>query len=144
MVLPLFLAAAAIASIISSQAAKLSERQIIVLERSLKNAKKAELRYYTKLALNSIQRKYATASESDISAKEEVKTILSELSYGPDGYFFVYDYAGNNIVHPRQDYRVGKNWWDLQDPDGNFVIRDLIDRDANEQSTSFCSFIVDG
>ncbi len=33
---------------------------------------------------------------------EKVRAILTSLDYGRDGYFFVYDYSGNNVVHPRQ------------------------------------------
>ena len=48
------------------------------------------------------------------------------MAYGEDGYFFVYDQHGTNLVHPRLPELVGKNWWNLQDPNGDFVIRNLL------------------
>ncbi|HHK74303.1 MAG TPA: histidine kinase [Rhizobiales bacterium] len=124
--LPLVLAMLAIGGLIMEQSKNLSARQIATLERSLLEAKKAELRYYIALALNSIEHIYRHAGPDDEAAKRRARVILNDLSYGPDGYFFVYDYDGNNLVHPRQSFRVGKNWWKLKDAEGNLVIQNLI------------------
>jgi len=129
-VLPLILAMLGIGALIYNQSNQLSRQQTASFERGLIDAKKAELRYYSAFAKNTIANIYHSAQSADkaasLIAKEKVKQILTDLSYGPDGYFFVYDYKGNNIVHPRQNFRIGKNWLDLQDNQGNFVIRDLI------------------
>lgn len=124
--IPLILAILAITGLVTSQSRELAQQGIIAFESNLLEAKRAELRNYTNLALSSIDHIYHNATPSDLDAQAEVTEILAELSYGEDGYFFVYDFAGNSIVHPRQPYRVGKNWIGLKDPDGNFVIRDLI------------------
>jgi two-component system NarL family sensor kinase len=58
---------------------------------------------------------------------EAAKSILQTMNYGHDGYFFVYDLAGNNLVHPRQPELVGRNLWDLTDPQGRRVIQSLLD-----------------
>ncbi len=126
-ILPLFLAVLGIGALIFNQSTQLSKQQTASFEQGLINAKKAELRYYTAFASSSISNIYHSASSDDAVAKEKIKKILNDLSYGPDGYFFVYDYQGNNLVHPRQSFRIGKNWIDLKDRQGNFVIRDLID-----------------
>ncbi len=124
--LPLIFAVLAIGFLIIDQSKSLSREQIAMLERSLLEAKKAELRSYMALALNSIDHIYKNAAKDDKKAKARAKIILNDLSYGPDGYFFVYDYDGNNLVHPRQSFRVGKNWWKLKDLKGNLVIQNLI------------------
>ena len=129
-ILPLVLAMLGIGALIFNQSNQLSRQQTASFERGLIDAKKAELRYYTAFAKNTISNIYHSASPNDpiatMIAKQKVKQILTDLSYGPDGYFFVYDYQGNNIVHPRQSFRIGKNWFDLKDNQGNYVIRDLI------------------
>ena len=48
------------------------------------------------------------------------------LYNGDDGYFFMYDKDGLNIVHPKEPYRVGKTWWDMEDNAGNKVIQELL------------------
>ncbi len=125
-VLPLLLAVIGIGLIISNKSQELSKQQSANLEQSLIEAKKAELKYYTAFAKNSISSIYHSSGPANQQAKEQAKAMLRALSYGPDGYFFVYDYNGKSIVHPRQGFRVGKNWINLQDKEGNFVIKDLI------------------
>ncbi|KZZ48007.1 histidine kinase, partial [Thalassolituus sp. HI0120] len=53
--------------------------------------------------------------------------VLSSLTYGPDGYFFAYGDNGVNIVLPLQPHLVGRDLIDVQDENGQFVIRDLIE-----------------
>jgi two-component system NarL family sensor kinase len=128
-----------IGAMIYQQSNELSQQQTATLERSLIDAKKAELRYYTAFARNSIANIYDNAGRNDDAAKQKVREILAKLSYGPDGYFFVYDYAGTNVVHPRQAYRIGKNWLKLKDPAGNSVIKDLID--AAKRGGGYTSYV---
>ena len=123
---PLIIAVSAITLLVTYQAQNFSEGEIASFKQSMLAAKKAELLNYLSLAETSIRHIYDPAGPGDEAAKNRVKEILRGLTYGPDGYFFVYDYEGNNIVHPRQSYRVGKNWWDLKDPQGTFVIQRLI------------------
>ncbi len=130
-ILPLLLAVIGIGWLISNKSEELSKQQSANLEQSLIEAKKAELKYYTAFAKNSIASIYHSAGPDNQAAKEQVKAMLRAISYGPDGYFFVYDYAGKNIVHPRQGFRIGKNWIDLKDKEGNLVIKDLIDAAKN-------------
>jgi len=124
--LPLIIAIAAITMLVTSQSRDLAQQGIATFEQNMLEAKQAELISYTKLALSSIEQIYSSASPDDFEAKQQVKDILTSLSYSQDGYFFVYDYNGTSLVHPRQPYRIGKNWIDLRDPDGKRVIKDLI------------------
>ncbi|MBL4786848.1 MAG: cache domain-containing protein, partial [Cohaesibacteraceae bacterium] len=123
---PLILAVSAITLLGSYQARTLSNEVTSSFERNMLNAKKSELVNYLSLATTSIRHIYQNADADDEVAKARVRTILTALTYGPDGYFFVYDFKGNSLVHPRQPHRVGKNWWELRDPEGNPVIQHLI------------------
>lgn len=125
---PLILAVSAITLLVTYQARSLSREEIASFERRMLAAKKSELLNYLALARTSIDHIYDQAGPNDKAAKERVKKILNSLTYGRDGYFFVYDYSGTNLVHPRQSNRVGKNWWALKDPKGNLVIQNLIAR----------------
>ena len=128
--IPLIAAIATISVIVSHQAAELSEQEINLFERTMLKAKKDELRHYVSLALTSIDHLYNSgppgSPEDEAKAQQIAKKILNQLNFGPDGYFYVYDYRGNNIVHPKQTWRVGNSYWDLEDKDGRKVIQNLI------------------
>ena len=126
-ILPLILVTVAITMISLSQARILSEQEINTFEENLLNSKHQELQHYVALAMNSIAYIVDKAEPGDKEAEAEVKRILQGLTYGDDGYFFLYDREGTNLVHPIQPELVGQNLIDLQDANGKYVIRDLID-----------------
>lgn len=110
----------------SNQFDRLAEHQLAVFKSSLYELKDQELVDYIQLAVTALEPIYDNPIISKEEAQAQAQVILTSLSYGQNGYFFVYDYLGNNIVHPKQPYRVGKNWIDLKDTAGNLVIVDLI------------------
>jgi two-component system NarL family sensor kinase len=105
----------------------LSEQNVTALESFLLEQKQQELKNYTAIAKASIQHIYAGAAADDPIAKKQVADILSTLIYnGHDGYFYVYDDKGTNIVLPTEPYRVGQNYWDLRNEQGDPIIQILI------------------
>ncbi|KAB2772521.1 cache domain-containing protein [Brucella anthropi] len=127
-IVPLIVAILTVTAFITWQSANLVQSSIATFEKNMLKAKETELLNLTNLALSSIQQIYDDAGPDDTAAMEKVRKILTSLDYGRDGYFFVYDYDGNNVVHPRQTFRPGHNWLDLVDPDGDRVIANLIDK----------------
>ena len=69
---------------------------------------------------------YGNAAPDDEDAKQQVMQILAAMIYGDEGFFFVYDYDGTNIVSPRQTDLINKNWIDLTDGNGTLVVEQLI------------------
>lgn len=125
-ILPLLLVASLITLINVNQAHTLSEEEIRTFEENLLASKRRELKNYVSLALTSIDHIIRNPALDERSAREEVKRILNELTYGEDGYFFVYDRNGVNLVHPILGEIVGRNLYDLQDSNGDYVIRNLL------------------
>lgn len=125
-IVPLILAILTLTAFITWQSTTLAQSSIDTFERNMLKAKETELLNLTNLALSAIKDVYRNADADDEQAKEKVRSILTSLDYGKDGYFFVYDYDGNNVVHPRQTFRPGRNWFNLVDPDGDKVIANLI------------------
>ena len=113
--IPLLLAILAITSLVTWQSSQLSKEGIQTFQQSMLAAKQEELENYVELAMTAIGPVYDAASSDDEIAQERVKQILKGLSFGQDGYFYVYHYDGTNIVHPRQPFRIGKNWADHPD-----------------------------
>ncbi|MGH1465459.1 MAG: cache domain-containing protein [Cognatishimia sp.] len=125
--LPLILAVAAISILVANQSRALAEHEIKTLENQLIQVKKRELKNYVTQARNGFYYIYGNASPDDKIAKRQVLQILSAMIYGDEGFFFVYDYDGTNLVSPRQTYLINKNWLGLRDSQGNLVVADFID-----------------
>ncbi|MCG3656122.1 methyl-accepting chemotaxis protein [Aliarcobacter butzleri] len=68
---------------------------------------------------------YIDNEEKELKAKalEEI----SKIRFGQDGYFFVYDYDGTNIMHPVNAALVGKNLMENKSKKGVYYIKDLIE-----------------
>ena len=124
---PLILAMCAIAFAVRHQALILAEQQRATIEQAYLASKESELRHYVTLASHSIA-KLVKSGRKDAATQEEAKRILAALSYGDDGYFFIYDLQGNSLMHPRQPELVGQNLWELRDADGNLTIQRLMQR----------------
>ncbi|PWE33089.1 histidine kinase [Maritimibacter sp. 55A14] len=123
---PLILAAASIAILVAVQSRQLANQEIATLERQLIAAKKAELKNYISIARTAFYDVYGPALPDDEAAKLKVTQILSAMIYGQDGFFFVYDYEGNNLVSPRQTELIGRNWLGLRDVNGTPVVDELL------------------
>lgn len=125
--LPLILAVGAIAVLVAIQSERTAEREIAALESAMIEAKRRELRNYVQLARTSFITIYGNAAPDDAAAKLRVTQILSAMIYGQDGFFFVYDYNGTNLVAPRQTWLIGSDWSGMTDANGVPVTDRLID-----------------
>lgn len=124
--LPLLMAVAAIAVLVAHQSRSMAEREIAELETQLISAKRQELQNYLQLARAAITAEYNPAPPNDAEAKRKVTQILSAMTYGTDGYFFVYEYDGTNLVAPRDTRLISRNWSALKDSIGTPVVNELI------------------
>ncbi len=124
--LPLLVAVFLISLVVSTQSRELAEREIQALEAQLIETKREELKNYLSIARTAIVNTYGRAAPDDDDAKLAVTRELSAMLYGQDGYFFVFDYDGNNLVAPRQTYLIGRNWNGLKDLQGTSITDELI------------------
>lgn len=122
----MIIAVAAISVLVAVQSSEMAEREIQSLEAELIEAKKAELRNYVTQAKNGFYYIYGNAAPDDEEAKKQVMQILAAMIYGDEGFFFVYEYDGTNIVSPRQTEFINNNWIDLTDSQGTKVVDKLI------------------
>jgi len=124
---PLVLALCAVALAVRAQSLTLAQQQRATIQQAYVASKEAELRHYVTLATHSISH-LLKSGRRDEATLDEAKRILSNLSFGDDGYFFVYDMAGNSLMHPRQPELVGQNLFLLKDEQGNPTIQRLLAR----------------
>ncbi len=126
--IPLILAISAIAVGTAYQTKQLASKQTQSFENQLIATKKEELKNYMDLAYSAIKGVYENKHVDKKHAQQEVYDTLKNMEFGEDGYYFVYDYSGVNIVHPRKPQLEGKNLFDFQDDNGKFLIRKLIEK----------------
>jgi two-component system NarL family sensor kinase len=130
-IIPMLLVTILIVFLSTFQIRALSEQEIQTFEANLITSKRSELTSYVDLARTSIKHVLNDPSLSENEVKLEVKRILNGLVYGEDGYFFVYDKLGVNLVHPITPELVGQNLFDLQAENGDYIIRSLLDASKN-------------
>lgn len=127
-VAPLMVATAIIIYLSLQSARELAAEELAIYEYNLVNAKEKALKNHVDIALSAIEPILNNTEISDQEAQDQVKKVLRELRYDYDdeGYFFVYEMSGVNIVHPTQPDFVGKDLWSFQDRSGNYLIQGLI------------------
>ncbi|MEZ9243069.1 cache domain-containing protein [Vibrio lentus] len=124
--LPLLLVTASISWISLHQTKTLGAKEVEIFRDSLIKSRENALKDTVDLAFDAIEHIYNDPDIKEAQAKKEVRSILSKLRYGSDGYFFAYDRHGTNLVHPIQPELVGQNLLELQDEDGDFLIEALL------------------
>ncbi|MBL0729883.1 cache domain-containing protein [Piscinibacter sp. HJYY11] len=124
-VLPLIATILLIAFTVRHQERELAQRQRALVEEAYMQTKQNELRHYVELALSTIKPLYESG-RNDEATRQEAMRLLAAMDYGQDGYFFLYDMRGINLMHARQQDLIGKNLWELRDPSGLLVIQELI------------------
>jgi len=124
-VLPLLLAVAVVCVLVFFQNQRLGEQQARLIENSILASKRAELKHYVEMALSIVSPLYESGRD-DAEIKQQVLGVLARISFGSDGYFFVYESNGRNLMHPRQGELVGKDLWNMTDPRGLLVIQALM------------------
>ncbi|WP_194435533.1 cache domain-containing protein [Vibrio fluminensis] len=126
--LPLLLVTLSTSWISVYQAQTLRDKEVEIFRSSLIKSKETALRDSVDLALDSIRHVYNDPDLPDSIAKQQVKAIIEKLRYGKDGYFFVYDQDGTNLVHPILPELQGRNLIDIQDKNGDFLIVALLNQ----------------
>ena len=125
-IVPMAVAAGLVILTVQSQTLKLAKQERDLVESSYLASKEAELRAYVWLAKSAIE-PLLTAHDTDTAVRQtQAMAILRQLEFGKDCYFFVYDMAGNNLMHSRQPNLVGQNLRDIKDPYGGSPIEALL------------------
>ncbi|MCH2167399.1 MAG: cache domain-containing protein [Oceanicola sp.] len=125
--LPLIFAVTAISLVVAYQAREVASREVAQLETQLLEAKKLELRNYLTIARNGFFPIYGRAQPDDQDAKDRVIQMLVAMTWGKDGFFFVFDYDGVNLVSPRQTALINRDLTGLTDSEGTEITDRLIE-----------------
>ncbi|WP_028294082.1 cache domain-containing protein [Oceanobacter kriegii] len=128
-ILPMLVLSLTISWLYQRQARELAEQQVAIFQENLMSSRREALKNHVQLAMNSIQ-PVLEQMDSGLQrslAEYRIKHQLRGMRYGSDGYFFAYSPDGTNLVHPTQPELENQNLFDMQDENGQFVIRDLLE-----------------
>lgn len=109
------------------QEAELATRQRDLIKQVYMDTARDDLRHYTALALSTLSPFYNTGRDDD-AIKQQAMRQLASLDYGSDGYFFLYNDQGVNLMHPRQPELVGLNLSAMTDANGLHPVRLMMDK----------------
>lgn len=134
-IVPLVLALAAVLVVTQIQYQSLSEQIVTEHRQSVIKHRKEELSNYVTIAEGATENIYQNKALDVLEAQALVKRTLANMRFGKDGYFFAYNYDGTALVVPGQEWRIGKNWFDLEDRNGTKLIQGLIKEAKNGGGT---------
>ncbi len=124
--LPLLLVTAITSWISIYQAQALGENEVKLFKEGLIQSKETALKDRVELVIGAISHIYNDPDLPQEVAQQQVKEIVDGLRFGKDGYFFVYDENGTNLVHPIIPELIGQNLLNLQDENGDYLIEALL------------------
>ncbi|MGB1322555.1 MAG: methyl-accepting chemotaxis protein [Vibrio gallaecicus] len=110
----------------------LNTKQIQTTHESMMEIKKTELKSYVdiaKTALNPIIANNGT--------REDAINTLKEINFGENGYIFGYTSKGVRVLQGQSDAGIGKNFFNLQDKKGNYLIQDLLKNSKVNKFTTY-------
>ncbi|WP_299138678.1 methyl-accepting chemotaxis protein [uncultured Vibrio sp.] len=130
--IPLLLMAIGMMSVTYMKSTELTAQQVESTRSNMMAMKEKELKAYLQMAQSSI------SPFLDRGATlEEALPTLKTLEYGESGYIFGYDSKGIRVVVGQNNDGIGKNYYDLQDKKGNYLIRDLIKNSKLGEFTTY-------
>nr|WP_321455884.1 cache domain-containing protein [uncultured Cohaesibacter sp.] len=130
-VLPIIFVSGLTGWMIHIEANRLINKEMHLLEKRILEARRGELKNYISLALTAIGHEVLQTGKTPAEKQAAAQAILNNLNYGQDGYFFVYDRAGTNLVSSPQPNLIGENLWYKKDEAGRFIVQELMKKAVN-------------
>ncbi len=100
------------------QTLQLAAQERASTERLYIESKEGELKHYVELSRTAIL-KIAAGEGEELQKQRQALGILSQMRFGKDGYFFVYDRNGNVLLDPTQMGIDGVNFCEPGHPNGS-------------------------
>ena len=139
-VLPMLTVVLALMLLVYSQMRALGEAEIMQFRADMMQEKRAALEHHVAIAATAVA-PYIDNATPTAEQLEAAKAVLRAMKFSDDGYMFVYDLQGVNIVHGSNQALEGRNLIDLKDPNGVLLIRDLIE--AGKKGGGFVEYMWD-
>ncbi|WP_028471365.1 methyl-accepting chemotaxis protein [Neptunomonas japonica] len=130
-IIPLVVAILVVMLVVKVKLEEMGVHEVAAIRSTMMQAKQETAKAYMDMAYTAVKPITDKASgPNDVEAKKKAAEILRSITYGKknDGYVFVYDYSGTAIAMRPKPSLEGKNLMGLTDPNGVYIIRELIDK----------------
>ena len=97
---------------------------------TLYEAQVREIRVVSDIAVSVMEHFHAAYDLGEMTleeAQEQARDVVRDLRFGDGGYFFAFDYDGIAVIHGVAPEYEGTSLMDTVDPNGVFLVRELID-----------------
>ncbi|EMK6669991.1 methyl-accepting chemotaxis protein [Vibrio fluvialis] len=131
-IVPLLIIAISMMYFTFTETQSFSHTQMANTREAMMDMKKAELKAYLQIAESAL-----TPLKNRQAPREDAVAILQEIAFGQNGYLFGYDSKGTRVLLGKGQTGLGDNFIDLQDSQGNYLVRDLI---KNAKSGDFTTY----
>jgi methyl-accepting chemotaxis protein len=138
-VVPVLLFALIICALSATLLHKYTEEQVNDTRSMLIAARKTDLKHAVQVAQAAITPIYEASGYGDKSSRDYAVSLLKRLQYGVDGYFFGYDTKSVRVFWSDKDIKIGDSFRDFQDPNGLYVINELVG--AAQDGTHFKNYM---
>lgn len=139
-VLPMLAIVLALMLLIYSQMRVMGEEEISQFRADMMQEKQDALQHHVAIAISAVS-PFLLESTPDAEQLDAAKSVIRSMKFSDDGYMFVYDLNGINIVHGSNAALEGRNLIDLKDPNGVLLIRELIN--AGKKGGGFVTYMWD-
>ena len=136
--LPLILLTLILLLVTASQIKKMQSESVRSAEEILTDSKREELKHIIDIAYSAIAPLYEGGGSRD-----DAVAILQNMSFGEDGYIFGYTEDAVRVFSGNSQANIGESYYDFQDTNGVYLIRDLIaagKKNATGQSSEFVTY----
>ncbi|WP_372742415.1 methyl-accepting chemotaxis protein [Neptunomonas sp.] len=130
-IIPLIVAILVVMLVVKVKLQEMGEHEVATIRSTMMTSKQETAKAFMDMALSAVQPIVDNASgPDDAEARKKAADILRSMTYGEkkDGYVFVYDYSGTNIVMRPKPSMEGENLISLKDANGLAIIKELIDQ----------------
>jgi methyl-accepting chemotaxis protein len=125
-VVPALLLAVLITGLAVMLLQKTADDQINDTRRTLITDRQNALEHSVQVAQSAIASLYDASAPGDLTARDKAVNVLKQLRYGTDGYYFGYDANSVRVFWADKDVKIGESFSNFRDPDGVFVINELV------------------